>query len=308
MRKTNLRSIDLNLLIALEVLLEEKSVTRAGDRIYLSQPAMSRSLGKLRLIFDDHLLVKSGRKMILTPKAESLQAELQRILSSIKVFVSSQEFVPEMAAGKMTISASDGMIASFLAQTVKNIVFQAPNVHFTLKEPQTNDSELLRQGRLDLLLDSSHPASDLHYKQLLIDNRVSCLVRKGHRLEGRKLTKKRFLQEGHIELRTPMGRIIENSFKKKEYRRRLALCASSLISASAITAQTNWIFTVPTIFALTAIKMFDLAMLEPPFRLIEADDEPTALYMVWHERCNAEPLHSWVRDLLVKQFDGWRYL
>jgi DNA-binding transcriptional LysR family regulator len=308
MRRINLRSIDLNLLIALDALLEEKSVTKAGDRIFISQPAMSRSLGKLRLIFDDHLLVKSGRKMVLTPKAESLRSELQQLLSSIRVFVSSREFLPGMAEGKMTISASDAMVSSFLAETIKTIVFQASNVHFTLREPQANDADLLRQGHLDLLLNSTQPLPGLHYKELLTDNRFSCLVRSGHKLEGKELTKKLFLQEGHVELDTSIGRVIENRFKKKNYRRRLALCASSLISGSAITAQTNWIFTVPTVFALSAIKMFDLALLDPPFKLMGSHDEPISLFMTWHERCNADPLHSWVRDLLAKQLDGWRYL
>ena len=308
MRRINLRSIDLNLLTALEALLDEKSVTKAGARLYLSQSAMSRALGRLRTIFDDQLLVQCGRSSVLTPKAESLQPELQQILVSIRKFVSSQEFEPSTAEGSMALSASDAMIASFLAEMIRKIVFEAPHVHFSLNEPQSNDPELLRQGHRDLLLAANRPESDLHCTELLIDNRLSCLVSKTHPLAGQKLTKTSFVQHGHIELGTPTGRRIERRLEKKGYHRRLALKASSLISASAIAAQTDWIFTVPTIFALTAVKMFDLAMLEMPLKLVDPEDAPIALYMIWHERCNTDPLHSWVRGLLIKQLEGWIFI
>jgi DNA-binding transcriptional LysR family regulator len=308
MRRINLRSIDLNLLTALEALLEEKSVTKAGARLYLSQSAMSRALGRLRAIFDDQILVQCGRASVLTPKAESLQPELQQILGSIRKFVAAQEFEPSAAEGSMSISASDAMVASFLAEMIRKILFEAPQVHFSLNEPQSNDPELLRQGHLDLLLSARHPDSDLHSTELLIDNRLTCLVSKSHPLAGQKLTKANFLQHGHIELGTPTGKLIERRLKKKGYDRRLALKASSLISAAAIAAQTDWIFTVPTIFAISAVKMFDLAMLDMPLKLVDRGETPIALYMIWHERCNADPLNAWVRSLLVKQLKGWFYV
>lgn len=308
MRRTNLKNVDLNLLIALEALLEEKSVTHAGNRLFLSQSAMSRALARLRDIFGDQLLVQCGRSSVLTPRAESLQPELQQILASIRKFVAPREFQPASAEGRMTISASDAMIASFLAETIRKIVFEAPKVHFSLRDPQSNDSDLLRQGHLDLLLLARRPESDLHSVELLIDNRLSCLVSKGHPLAGRKLTKSAFLQYGHVELVTPTGRLIESRLETKGYRRRVALTARSLISAAAIAAQTDWIFTVPTVFALTAIKMFDLAMLDLPFKLVEPDEPPIALFMVWHERCHSDPLHAWVRELLIRQLSGWRYV
>lgn len=308
MRRHNLRNIDLNLLVALEALLEEKSVTRAGNRLFLSQSAMSRALARLREILDDPLLVQSGRMSVLTPRAQGLQPELQRILGAIRKFVAPQDFDPATAEGSMTISATDGMIASFLAETIRKFVIEAPHVRFSLREPQSNDPELLRQGQIDLLLLARRPQADLHFTELLIDNRLSCLVSKGHPLAGRKLTKASFLQHGHIELGTPTGRLIESRLEEKGYRRSLVLKASSLISAAAITAQTDWIFTVPTVFALTAVKMFDLAMLDMPFKLVDPGASPIALFMVWHERCNADPLNSWVRGVLIRQLEGWRYL
>jgi len=308
MRRINLRSIDLNLLTALEALLEEKSVTKAGARLYLSQSAMSRALGRLRAIFDDQILVQCGRTSVLTPKAELLQPELQHILGSIRKFVASQEFEPSAAEGSMSISASDAMVASFLAETIWKILFEAPQVHFTLNEPQSNDPELLRQGHRDLLLSALRPESDLHSTELLIDNRLSCLVSKSHPLAGQKLTKANFLQHGHIELGSPTGKLIERRLEKKGYNRRLVLKASSLISAAAIAAQTDWIFTVPTVFAINAVKMFELAMLEMPFKLVDPGDAPIALHMIWHKRCNADPLNAWVRSLLVKQLEGWIYI
>ena len=308
MRRHNLRNIDLNLLVALEALLEEKSVTRAGNRLFLSQSAMSRALARLRDIFDDPLLVPCGRASVLTPKAENLQPALRQVLGAIRQFVAPQNFEPATAEGTMTISASDAMIASFLAESIRKIVIEAPRVHFSLREPQSNDTELLRQGHLDLLLLARRPEQDLHATELLIDNRLSCLVSAGHPLAGGKLTKSSFLKYGHIELGTPTGRLIESRLESKGYRRRLALKTSSLISAAAITAQTDWIFTVPTVFALTAVKMFDLAMLNMPFKLVDRGASPIALFMVWHERCNADPLHSWLRSLLIRQLEGWRYL
>jgi len=307
MRRFNLRSVDLNLLAALEALLEEKSVTKAGARLFLSQSAMSRALGRLRAIFDDQLLVQSGRTSVLTRKAESLQPELRQILGSIQKFVAPEEFDPSTAEGSMSISASDAMIASFLAEMIRRILFEAPQVHFSLNEPQSNDPELLRQGHLDLLLSAHRLDSDLHSTELLIDNRLSCLVSRSHPLVGQKLTKSNFLQHGHIELGTPTGAVIERRLEKKGYKRTLSLKASSLISAAAIAAQTDWIFTVPTIFAITAVKMFDLEMLEMPLKLVDPGDTPIALYMTWHERCDSDLLHSWVRGLLMEQLKDWAF-
>ena len=308
MRRINLRSIDLNLLTALEALLEERSVTKAGARLYLSQSAMSRSLGRLRTIFDDQLLVQCGRTSVLTPKAESLQSELQQLLGSIRKFVAAQAFEPSTAEGSMSLTASDAMIASFLAEMIRKIVFEAPHVHFMLNEPQSNDAELLRQGRRDLVLTARRPEPDLHFIELLVDNRLSCLVSKNHPLVGKKLTKASFLRHGHIDLGTPTGKLLERRLEKKGFRRRLALKASSLISAAAIAAQTDWILTVPTVFALTAVKMFDLELVKMPWRLVDANETPIALYMVWHDRCNSDRLHCWVRDQLMDQLKGWLYV
>ena len=69
----------------------------------------------------------------------------------------------------------------------------------------------------------------------------------------------------------------------------------------------TWVTAASTIFALTAIKMFDLTMVEPPFRLIEPNEQPIALFMIWHERCDTDPLNAWVRDVLIRQLSGWHY-
>lgn len=307
MRRINLRSVDLNLLVALNALLEERSVTKAADRIYLSQPAMSRALARLRIMFDDELLVQSGRTSLLTPKAERLRPGVRLVLSQIRELVTAEEFVPSEAEGTVTISASDAMIASFLAHTIKPILFEAPKVRFSLREPQTADDQLLRQGNVDLLLHSRKPPEDLFWQELLIDNRLSCVFKKGHVIEGKRMTRSLFSKQAHIAVDTAVGNVIASRLETKKFQARNVLQTSSFISAAAVVGESNWICTVPTIFALAATRMFDLGMADMPIKLVEAEDHPIVLYMIWHERCNRDALHVWVRGRLHEALREWRY-
>ncbi len=299
MPKSNLRTIDLNLLLALEALLEERNVTRAAERVHLSQPAMSRALGRLRDIFSDPLLVKSGRELLPTPRAARLQHELYQVLSSVKHLVNWSTTPSEQSRGHVRMSAPDGVIVSFLGSVIRALVEQAPNIQFSILHQTAEDLEDLRHGRLDLAL-GYYPSMprDLHSTSLLTDDRFSCLVRKNHPAFKRRLTRAGFLAATHVEVFSPTGEAIERRLEFKRIHRKVSVRVASFVSASAIIAQTDWIVTVPTIFALHAPSMFPVRRLDFPISMRGVQEAPVQLFMVWHDRCHSDALQQWLRSVL----------
>ena len=152
MRETNIRSIDLNLLIALKALLEEKHVTRAAERISLSQPAMSRALGRLRKILNDPLLVKGAGGFTLTTRASELFQPLQAIFSEINQIISPPTTNPAEMKGDIIIATRDNEMVTILPQVVKQIAMQAPGLTLRIISLQGDNLSLLDRQEADLSL------------------------------------------------------------------------------------------------------------------------------------------------------------
>jgi DNA-binding transcriptional LysR family regulator len=132
MHKLNLRGLDLNLLVPLQALLEERSVTRAAMRVHLSQPAMSRAFERLREAFSDDLLIRSGKKYALTPRAAALLEELTLLLPKVESLWQKKLFSPASATGCLKLAMTDQMTILLLPELVATLSREAPNVDVQL--------------------------------------------------------------------------------------------------------------------------------------------------------------------------------
>ncbi|MXO71791.1 LysR family transcriptional regulator [Alteraurantiacibacter buctensis] len=145
--------LDLNLLVALAVLIEERSVSAAARRLHLSQPAVSGALNRLRDFFGDELLVQSGRQMVLTPKAEELAGPVNDALMLIRTRITTPaRFDPERVERTFRVIASDYVFLVFLAEMVAGLAKTAPGLSFEILSPEERTMDLLDRGEADLLI------------------------------------------------------------------------------------------------------------------------------------------------------------
>ncbi|MHC5789355.1 LysR family transcriptional regulator, partial [Pseudomonas idahonensis] len=176
MTRVSLRNIDLNLLVVLDALLTEKHVTRTGERLHLSQPAISHSLGKLRVLLDDPLLIRQGNDVLLSPLARSLQAPLKEILSQIEtLFGKSLDFDPATSQRIFHLAMSDYGAAIVLPRLLVRLRGEAPLMRLVVTQGSRHEMfEQITQGKIDLALGVFPTSSDEIVKEVLFEETFSC--------------------------------------------------------------------------------------------------------------------------------------
>jgi DNA-binding transcriptional LysR family regulator len=182
MRPVHLRSVDLNLLTVLQALLEERHITRAAQRLNMSQPAVSRALSRLRHLFNDPLLVRTGHKMVPTSRAKSLEAQVARILSDVSGMLAPANFDPKLSSSRFRIVATEGAIIAVLAEGLSELVVQAPAMEFQISDDMTDVYSRLELGEAELAIDvfPDLPSRAFH-QQALFSNRLVCVTRRSPR-------------------------------------------------------------------------------------------------------------------------------
>jgi DNA-binding transcriptional LysR family regulator len=164
------KGLDLNLLFAFDVLLEERNVSRAAERMHMTQPAASAALARLREFFGDDLLVASGRQMIPTSYAQSLVPEVKRALAQVDGIISmSSEFVPAQSERQFRVMASDYIVTILLSRAVAAMRTVAPGVRFDIHQPSDRVNKEFERGEFDLLLLPEDRAAPEHPAELLLE-------------------------------------------------------------------------------------------------------------------------------------------
>lgn len=167
-----LKGLDLNLLVALDILLEERSVSRAAERLHLSQPAASAALARLRDFFKDDLLVLHGKRMIPTAYAESLVPEVKHILGKVDSLIStSTEFDPRRAERMFKLMASDYITTVLIGPAVRRLQELAPRVQLDVRQPNENMLVEFERGELDLILTPEPYISPDHPAELIFEEK-----------------------------------------------------------------------------------------------------------------------------------------
>ncbi|MFO0554710.1 MAG: LysR family transcriptional regulator [Polyangiaceae bacterium] len=294
----DLRGLDLNLLVTLEVLLAERNVTRAARRLGVTQSTLSHALSRLRDVFHDPLLVREGRAMVLTPRAEALGPELSSALRAVRAVFDSTAFEPRTATRSFVIGAPD-LIAAFLPELVRAIHAEAPSVVLELSSPPGPDLQRrLADGSVDLALAPASAAVDtsLRHKRLGALHHV-VLARRGHpALKGRApLSVESWLAYPHIQVRTREGvGHLERVVTRGGHRRRIGVVVESFLLAPHVVADTDCFFTTPRELVRDLARQLGLVLSEPPVSV-----PPLPVVALWHERTHADAAHRWFRERVI---------
>jgi LysR family nod box-dependent transcriptional activator len=301
----NLSRVDLNLLLVLDALLTERGVTKASKRLFVSQPAVSGSLLKLREIFDDELLVRNGRQMDLTPRGRSLVEPVREVLINIQQILSLREdFDPTTARRSFRIAMSDYCLITIMPKLVKAITREANGIHLIAEPVSLESFERLESGDLDMcvmpnarrsLRKPEHP--DMLRDYALYTDRFICVVAANHPV-GATMTVDDYLYYPHArayfgeEMRTVDGVALEELGISLAYT--VQVPAFSLLLFQL--PQTELIATVPAGVARSFDALIDVRILEPPIPLPAIDE-----CLIWHARYDEDPGHRWLREMIIRE-------
>ncbi|MBC2665492.1 LysR family transcriptional regulator [Novosphingobium flavum] len=211
------KGLDLNLLVALDALLEEASVTRAAKRLHLSQPAASAALRRLRGWFGDPLLIQHGKRLMLTPYALRLRPQLAELLAGIDAFASQPAlFDPAATHRRFRVSMSDYLANVVLRPLTIAVAAAAPGIELEIVSPDDNSADLLDRGEIDLLMIPQEFISPQNPSRLLLEEQHVVAGWKDNPLVQRPLTAEAFAAAGHVSVR--VGRITRLTFAEAQLR------------------------------------------------------------------------------------------
>jgi DNA-binding transcriptional LysR family regulator len=301
MHTLHLASLDLNLLVALDALLEERSVTRAAERTGMTQSAMSHALGRLRSLVGDPLLVRGKSGMVATARAEALVVPIRRALEGIlHALRSPGPFDPKTAHLSVRIATSDYGELVLLPKLVRRLEREAPHIDLRLI-PHTGDSGgALVEGAVDLIVAPALPSDEVQgvLARKLFDERFVCIVRRGHPLAKKKLTVARFAAASHA-LIAPRGRegsLADDALARLGLARRVAVTLPHFLVAPHVVAESNLVLILAARVASQLATPLGLVVLAPPKELGLTGFRMSAM---WHERTQHDPAHRWVRELFI---------
>jgi len=293
----NLRSIDLNLLVALEALLTERHVTKAAARVGLSQPAMSNALGRLRAMFSDELLVRTATGMKPTPRASELLDPLRQVLRQVeRVLESDSGFDPMTSDRLFTVRMSD-ILAYLLLPLLAARRPPGSGVGFNvLHLPPAVTVDALERDDVDVAVSMGLDHSNAIRAKKLMQDRMVCIMRKGHPAARRGLTFESFIAQEHMKVSiSPTDlRFVDDVLAGLGHRRRIVLNVPHWLVAPQVLKKTDLVAVMPGYLA-AALMDSDLRMEEVPFK-----SAPFQWMMYWHRRYDQNRPNRWLRDQIAQ--------
>jgi len=294
--KTDIRTLDLNLLKTLDALLDERSVTRAASRLSLTQPAVSGMLNRLRDYFDDPLFIRVPHGMVPTTRAEALAAPVKRILADIDVLLQPTEFDPLSASLTFTVAATDYALRAVMVPFIAALKTRAPAIRVRVV-PVESDRLVsqLERGNVDVALITPHTTPDELHSRALYDERYVCMMRAGHPDAGKPLTLERFCALEHVlvsyEGESFRG-VTDGALEKIGLTRHVGLSVSHFLVLPDVLAISDMIAAVPSRIAENQAGMF---VCETPVPVPGFTKS-----MAWHGRTHRNPAQVWLRGLLLE--------
>lgn len=294
------RQLDLNLLVALDALLAEGNVTRAAERLGLSQPAMSHALNRLRALLDDPILVRTPRGMVPTPRAEELAPAIHAALDDIdRALRGRPAFDAATSRRSFTIAAVDHGELVILPPLLARIAAEAPGIDLLVRPLRLDLIEgELEAGVVDLAFGVLNSGDDLAtFRQRLFHESFVCLVRADHPTVGETLTLDEFVALDHA-LVGPRGRrggFVDTELQKLGLSRRVALMVPHFLVAPMVLAKSDLILTAPERIARAFAAILPLRIVPTPLQLKGFD-----VSQLWHERQSHDAAHIWLRGLIVE--------
>ena len=297
MTQRNISQTDLNLLTVLKVLLEERNVTRAADRLGLTQPAVSRMLGRLRATFEDALFVRTSRGLAPTARALEIAGPLRQNIDALeRILLEGGRFDPARATRRFRIAAVDYAQVTLLAPLFRKLEKEAPQIDFELRQPKVDSERDLEAGTLDLLIMPRQPSGPGVVWTPLYEDGYTCIVWEKNPL--RSLTPARFAALEHVLVapRERAGGIVDEVLRAQGLTRRVAVQAPTFLLLPHLLVGTERIATVPIGMAKELAAMNPLRIVKPPLKIPRF-----TMCQGWHEIHRSDPGHRWLRESIAKQ-------
>jgi DNA-binding transcriptional LysR family regulator len=287
----NLQSLDLNRLVVLHAVLSERSVMRAAAVLHVTPSAVSNALARLRVTFDDPLLVKSGRGLVPTPRAMQLACVVE----------DQSRFESARTTRTFTLACSDAEQISEVPRIAAAFARKLPNARLRVMSVDELEAKGgLASGDVDVAIGPAHgPVLDVHYSDLYEEEGV-LVVRKGHPQVRRQMSREQFNTLRHIDILLSLGgpgighRIVEGFLAAHGLQRDIAISVPSFAAAAAIAAQTDWVAGMPRRMASVFLRQMPLTSVAMPVPAVRF-----RIQLLWHERTNQDAGARFFRTLIA---------
>lgn len=294
---------DLNLLYVFEAIWLERSVTLAADRLGVSQAAVSASLKRLRLEYDDHLFSLVGRRMEPTTKAIETAPQMLQALSMVRsTHVESRPFDPATARRNFTLRTRDIGEVVCLPQIFSALHAEAPGVGLrTVFKPIPETIAGLAYGEIDFALGFLPSLETSIHSRPLFSQRYVCVMREGHALGEAPLTVEAFCAGDHllVEYSGSGHLLLERALKRAGAGRRIRLSLPQYLSAPHFVVENDLLWSVPEILAERLATLYPLQIRPHPLAL-----PPFEISLYWHDRFHKDPANQWMRNFIVGRLKG----
>lgn len=297
----HVRQTDLDLLRVLDAIHAEGGVTRAAERLNLSQSAISHSLARLRRVFGDPLFTRDGRQLSATPLTRDLIGPLRQGLQALdRLVANAGRFSPATAEAQYTISLRDPTETLMLPRIMRQIAQTAPGVALrTVQVRRRNLEAALATGAVSLATDIALPLSESVRRQKLSADRMVVVARRGHPHLRKGLSLESYLAQDHVMVTSRrQGPGLEDvELSKRDLRRRVRLRCRNYLAALGAVAETDLLLTMAERYAHRFAPGLRLQILPLPLRMSTLD-----LYLYWHASADGDAASRWLRGLVVDSF------
>ena len=297
----NLSSVDLNLFLVLHAVLEERSATRAAARLNVTQSAISNALSRLRRLLGDPLVVRQGRGLVPTPRAEELHPLLREATERLSLALDRRGFVATETTRTFTISLSDNYQACYVPRIARAFAARMPQA--TLRVVSADylaASDGLASGDIDLAFSPEQAVQPGMQSAALFEEQAALVVRRDHPRVRKQMTRELFNDLPHVDVHVVLGRpgtghrVAQRGWERAHVRRRVVLTVPYFIIAAMAVAETDCVAALPDRMADLCVRMLPLKRVRAMFPLSRLNT-----VMVWHERTDSDPGAKLFREIVL---------
>jgi DNA-binding transcriptional LysR family regulator len=299
-----LGAIDLNLLVVFDAIMRDRSVTRAGQRLGLSQPAISHGLTRLRHMLKDELFVRSPNGMVPTPRAEELATPIRIALDGLQQSLEPVQFEPSKATTTFRIAVDNYAAIVLVAPIAAHIAKIAPGVTLDFRPSGTlNVLELLDRSELHLAMGPSTVQGERFSRRRLLQDQFVVVHRKGHPAAmGQEFPTEKLATLPQLEISSAQfGSDLEDNSPRRSKAGLKTAMRAPFLSAAQILATSDLVSVLPLNVARNMIKSHHLV-----FHRLSRSPRPIESAMIWLRRLDNQPAHAWLRDVITQVASGLR--
>ncbi|MDJ0704669.1 MAG: LysR family transcriptional regulator [Leptolyngbyaceae cyanobacterium MO_188.B28] len=294
---TNLRKLDLNLLLALDVLIEEASVTKAAERLNMSQSSMSHALKRLRSLLGDPILIRTSRDMEVTPYAREISVSIRQALTNIQGALFERDpFNPNAAREDFRIAASDYVEATLGGNLLQQLTNRAPGVRIRVSNlDRATVLDALDDNSVDLFIDVDLPRKSWHVKQDLYQEEFVCVV--DSRCAATEISLEDYLKRSHVlvSMRNDFHGAADQVLAQQQHTRNVIWSTTHFMAVPFLIINSDCMALLPKRMAQKCARSMGLTLLPPPIDVVGF-----TVSMFWHQRNNNLPEHQWLRNQLME--------